>query len=239
MDVERRYKIAVECNEIRTDGRYGENAVSRVAQHLGWSERKVGHYADVAATYNKNKFQELVSKTDKYGKPLSWWHYVELSQEPNGSRRRSLLSKTLRNGWSVRELAAARKNDPTSEDRNRSDANGPPDEQRILLSAVDEVLSEVDAFGGAWDKLPTKIEKGDAGDVTDALDRLKQARQNLDNQYQARAKLLDDCIKQLELRCQLEARKQEADKKKRPERPNNKAKGTRRKRRTAASNKRA
>ena len=107
-DVPARYKIAVECREIIAgDGEgkvYGAGAVRKLGKEFGWSKTAV--YADVAvaATWNEEKFRKLADKHDKFGKLLSWSHYLTLAAEKDPQRRRQLTKQTLDNGWSVRDL---------------------------------------------------------------------------------------------------------------------------------------
>jgi hypothetical protein len=201
-----RHEIALRCQEIREgDGRrmkYGHGASATIAKRLGWSRSTFYEYANVGKGWpDKLQFQKLTTRIDKFGKPLSWEHFVLLANRADSEKRDGLLEDTLKHGWSVRTL---RRNlaDGESETNGQPTAIDPqPTPPRPLVAAarnysiqVNVLKSNAAAFG---ERIIEKIKTADAADLTDAFfDQLIRSRQDLSDTV----RLIDGCIAQAQER---------------------------------------
>jgi len=202
-DVERRYALARRFADIRAgDGKkkYGTGAVKKLAAALGWSKSSINDYANVAEAWpDKRKFVALVKKTDKFGKPLSWSHFVEIAKADDKKQRAKLVEAALKHGWSVRELKAG----GTQKAVASTKAPEQPVPSRPLALAATNLVTQFEAanqntetFGQHLGKQLKEVEAYDLSD--ELLDQVKQARSNLEQMYKSAVSRLDQCVKALE-----------------------------------------
>ncbi len=204
-DVAARYEIAVECQAIIAgDGKgkvYGTGAARKLGKALGWSKTAVYAYVAVAETWNKEKFRELAEKRDKFEKPLSWSHFMVLAAEKDAKRRRDLISKTHKAGWSVRDLKRAVAGmEPKAAKAAGAEEPKPP---RPLTAAIANFTTGLNTAKANADVYGKEIAKqvGDAEPSvlkTGSLEQLKKARADLEILYQTQAPLLDALIAKIE-----------------------------------------
>ncbi len=77
--------------------------MEKLAHALGWARSTVYEYADVGKTWPKQaEFQKLAAHTDKFGRALSWSHFILAATSPR--RYHQLIEACLKHGWTVREL---------------------------------------------------------------------------------------------------------------------------------------
>jgi hypothetical protein len=196
-DIKARRAFAVACCDICHDTAYGDRAVENAADHLGLDPSTIRDYAAVVDAWSDEaKFLKEASAKDKFLKPLSWSHFVEVAQVKDGRVRRSLLTSARKEGWSVRELKKAIRertsgaNTPAPQDSAEAEQPAAPSPLKASATQLSTVLG---------DQLPKQIRDASAEDLDAALEELKTLRDKLDL-----------CIQQLEERRKLEARKGKA-----------------------------
>ena len=153
-DVRIRYRIAVHCQEVRNGdgngGRYGAKAVKKLTQALKWCKSLVYAYADVAVTWpDANKFDELVARSNRFDKPLTWSHFILLATVTDDARREKLIDDSLHNGWTVRELQVMMRTGPTEEYEEADAAETEPKLPPDLAAAIQNY--------GRWLRLPEPL----------------------------------------------------------------------------------
>jgi hypothetical protein len=101
-----RHKVGEVVLDIRnSESTYGLRAVERMARALGRDKATLYHYAEVAAAWSAGDLEALLRRHNPHGQPLSWSHLVELAGVAP-DRRGDLVEQVLREGLSVRALAA-------------------------------------------------------------------------------------------------------------------------------------
>ena len=217
-DVQARYEIAVHCQEVCNGdgkgGKYGDRAMAKLARALGWSKSTVYDYTNVAKSWpDRKKFDELAGKTDKFDKPLSWYHIVLLATVATAECRGKLAENALKHGWNVRELRNNLQLDAAGPAEEDSAAAPQPKLPRVLDTTVQNYVTQVGAlksnaaaFGA---HLVEEIKDADPADLTDVfVDRLTQARQDISELL----KQLDECLEQVRQRRALAVRTQDSQK---------------------------
>jgi hypothetical protein len=188
-DVRVRYRIAVHCQDVRNGdgngGRYGAKAVRNLTLALKWSKSLVYAFADVAVTWpDADKFDELVARSNKFDKPLSWSHFVLLATVTDDDRREKLIEGSLHNGWTVRELQMKMRTGPTEQHEEADAAEPKPKLPPDLAAAVQNYGSQVATFKRTADTfgqhVRRKMEEVDPTDLGDSLlEQMRQARHDL------------------------------------------------------------
>ena len=82
---------------------YGTQSVERIAAELGLAAPVLYRYIAVAESWSPEDLKRQTEKTNRFGQPLSWSHFLALTRAPE-SARVPLLDKCLENAWSVRDL---------------------------------------------------------------------------------------------------------------------------------------
>ena len=179
-----------------------------VTAKLGLSETTVHDYASVAKIWpDWGKFRKTAAKTGKFGRPLSWTHFVELTREQNGNRRRKLMAKARNQGWSVAELKAARMSESSESEESADAGDKNPETSGTSVAALDKVSSQLAPLSDADSWLSKAIKDIQPG-------KLAAERENLAKARQAAEKLcevLGQCIEQIDLRLELVHSEQQPD----------------------------
>ena len=188
-DVLARYEIAIHCQQVREGdghgGKYGAKAVRKLTQALNWSKSAVYDYANVALTWpDQDKFDELVVKDDKFGKPLSWSHIILLATVSDDARREQLIQDSLQNGWTVRELKMETRIGTTTRCETADAAEQEPMPPQHIAAAVQSYGAQVATFKRNattfGQLLIRKMEDVDPTDLSDKLlDQMRQARRDV------------------------------------------------------------
>jgi len=217
-DLPTRYEIAVHCRAVcEGDGRgskYGDRAVAKLAQALGWPKSNVYEYANVAKSWqNKQAFDAFVAQDDKYGKPLSWSHIVLLASVAKTERRDKLAEEARTQGWNVRELRKKLRTDTPAVNGLLTTADPQPKMPRVLAAAVQNLVTQVAALksnAAAFVRHLVKvIQEANPADLSDALeDQLTTARHKASEMHSEMIKQLDECLDQIQQRRSLALRQQ-------------------------------
>jgi len=88
----------------RSPHTYGKQSVERVAAELGMSAPVLYRYIAVAENWSAAELAAQMEKTNRFGQPASWSHFVALTKARDRASRLALLYESLANSWSVREL---------------------------------------------------------------------------------------------------------------------------------------
>ena len=208
-DVVNRYEIAVRFCELRDGGKYGKGVVPKVAAKLGLGEATVHDYANVAETWpDAKKFSKLAAKKGEHGRPLSWSHFVELTREENGTQRRSLMTKALKEGWSVPELKAARQSkDPKKPKKSAKTGKSQSQSSCTSTTGIEKASTNLAQLTSSAAGFHKEIEKVDQGELAATRERLEKDRQ-------AASKLVEtyaQCIEQIDLRLEQKDDEQQPD----------------------------
>jgi hypothetical protein len=101
-EVDGRYKISTIIRDVQdAEGTYGERAVERLASALGHDDATLYRYVAVARAWSASEMRALSRRTNRFGEPLSWSHWLALARL---SDRKPWLERTLSEGWSARKL---------------------------------------------------------------------------------------------------------------------------------------
>ena len=105
-DVERRYEIARHFLDVKDgDGnKFGDGAVQKLANALGWARSRVYAYAVVARAWNTR--EEAVAAAQEMN--CGWGHLVEIANAPE-KKRQALINAVREDGLSLRALQKAKK----------------------------------------------------------------------------------------------------------------------------------
>ena len=205
-EVEARYAIAAHYQKVRegegTENTYGARAVARLARALGLSKSHV--YADAAVAEkwpDVDRFRELATRQDKFGRPLSWSHVVLLATVADGRTRESLIRKVLREGWRVRELKKELKRRAAEASAEASQTGGPSASAQPLTAAVEDLASQAAAFKRTAvcfsERLREQVQNAEPAELDDSfVGQLRRVREDA----QQALRLLDDCLAQSEER---------------------------------------
>lgn len=123
----------------RAPGKYGSNAVARLAVELGCDAATLYRHASVAERWSFESMQSLAAKKNAKGMPLSWSHWVELARVDSDDERDMLLRRALAESLSVRKLAEAI--DDELDHRHAISRLGTMRQTLVMLTAQAERLS--------------------------------------------------------------------------------------------------
>jgi hypothetical protein len=143
-NVAARRQIAEHCQMVREGegGKYGKEAMAKLAKALGWSSSTVYGHANVAKTWpDKNEFAALATRLNKFKKPLGWALIALLATVADVDRREKLTADALAHGWSVRDLRKELGLGAASEDE--ATAAPQPKVPRVLATAVRSYATEM------------------------------------------------------------------------------------------------
>jgi hypothetical protein len=138
-EVDGRYKISTIIRDVQdAEGTYGERAVERLASALGHDDATLYRYVAVARAWSASEMRALSRRTNRFGEPLSWSHWVALARL---SDWKPWLERTLSEGWSARKLRGQLK---AERQRLRSPRTLGPDE--TTSAALLESTKDVDRW---------------------------------------------------------------------------------------------
>lgn len=206
-DVQARYDVAYRYEKVRNgDGKekkYGAGAVKKLADALQLSKSTINDYANVAQTWpQKRTFVSLAKKKGKFGKNLSWSHFVLIATAKDAEQREKLLDATLKNGWSVEYLKSGGRADDSADAET---ATPQPTLPRTLAVATSNYLAQLETAKRNAEVFSKEVDEGlrasSAQDLTDdLLENFRQARRDMDDFHQSVCAEIDDYIKRVEQR---------------------------------------
>ena len=104
----KRYEIAeLVCDAKNTPGKYGKNAVEKIANELSWGRSTAYAYAKIAETWSKDEYFALVKQATDSGFSLSWTHFLEVVDIEDPEVRSELLETAIARKQSTRQLRHA------------------------------------------------------------------------------------------------------------------------------------
>ncbi len=102
-----RYEIGAIIVEVKqAHDKYGTQAVAQLAAALDEEVPTLYRYATVAERWTAHEVEQLMSRRTASGRSLCWSHFVLLANVAYSRRRIELYERVLREGLSVRQLAA-------------------------------------------------------------------------------------------------------------------------------------
>lgn len=171
------------CEVQGDEGKYGAHAVEKLSAKLGSGFKADTLYdaASVARTWGKSEFSELVRRGDAERRRLSFSHFVELARVKLPEKREHLLQRALKDGLSVRRLAALiDEGAGTASEAGQSDA-GCTRSSSLTRSefavipaqrpcaALTELVSDLEHFLLRCDELEERLTPVASADPTEAL----------------------------------------------------------------------
>jgi hypothetical protein len=108
-----RYQIAAAIKEVYDDVNdnngsvYGARAVEAVKKALGWDDGVIYQALRVADAFTPEQIDDMARMRTAGGRPLSVSHVVALAGVEDEGRRRKLLDRTVKEGWTARRLVNA------------------------------------------------------------------------------------------------------------------------------------
>jgi len=203
-DIKGRYRIAKHCFEVRSNGDYGDSAVEKLADFVGWDPATVHEYAGVCAAWStEQEFLSFVGQPGENDKPLGFSFYIQLAKEPKKGERRKLHQRARKHGMTLAQLKSERRNGGSQSDAKESDKPTAP-----LQIATQAVLSKVDELKDKFERwnteIPKRISDAKLGVVSSALTDMQRARKELEEQFD----VIDSWIDHLKKQKRLQARRQ-------------------------------
>jgi len=105
-EVMARHRVgAILCELKKLPGKYGDRAIDKVAAEVGVAATTLYRYAAVAEQWTHEDMKADLAKTNRFGQPLTWTHFVALSRVSRVPARRVLFETALANAWSARDLS--------------------------------------------------------------------------------------------------------------------------------------
>lgn len=104
-EARRRYDIGRLVRQVMEDEKkYGKRSVETLATLLRFDKSTLRDYASVAKTWNTNEFNAVLRRKTAAGLGLRFSHLVVLAQVADGRRREALITRTLEESLTVRQL---------------------------------------------------------------------------------------------------------------------------------------
>lgn len=98
-----RHELGLLVGEVAASKKFGEDAVGQIKAELGIARRTLYRCSAVATAFPRAEFSALLSRVNRHGLPLTWTHFVALSELPP-VRRLALAEKALTDGLTARQL---------------------------------------------------------------------------------------------------------------------------------------
>jgi hypothetical protein len=136
-DLAARHQVAVIVLDVKDTSKYGENAIERVEEEIGFDRATLYRYARVAEVWATKEFKDVSARTNSKGMPLSWSHWELLATLDDGRSRKSLVERSFKEALSVRALQLA-----IGEMRHASRRDG--DEAKLQPSPVLDLSKKVE-----------------------------------------------------------------------------------------------
>ena len=80
--------------------------MERAAEELGVAARILYRYIEVAQNWSEEDLKAQLQKTNRFGQPLSWTHFLALSRTRGLPERTRLLDQCLDNAWNIARVGA-------------------------------------------------------------------------------------------------------------------------------------
>lgn len=101
-----RHRVGIVLRDLmRSPRTYGQHCIERVGVELGFAPSTLYRYAAVAECWCSMDILAQSAKTNRFGHPLTWSHFLVLSKVSESTLRQTLLDTCLAEAWSSRELA--------------------------------------------------------------------------------------------------------------------------------------
>jgi hypothetical protein len=183
-----RYQIAVVIKEVYDDVNgnkgsvYGARAVEAIKKALGWDDGVIYQALRVAGAFTPGQIEDMARMRTAGGRPLSVSHVVALAGVEDEGRRRSLLDRTVREGWTTRKLvnaAACGAESGAARERRGRPLARPKDFDAVLDQQAHFVQDFLDRDGQVWSHpdhcLSAKARELDTADFTrERAERLRR-----------------------------------------------------------------
>ena len=185
-----RYQIAAIIREIYDDVKdnngtvYGARAVKVIKKAFGLDDTFIYQALHVAETFTPEQIEEMARMRLPGGKPVCYSHVVALSRVEDNSDREKLLKKTVKEGWTTRQLDNAVNRVVSSEPGQPEERRGrplakPKDFDAVLDQQVHFVEDFLSRNEEVWSRqehsLSGKADDLDTADFTqERADRLKK-----------------------------------------------------------------
>ncbi len=106
-EVRNRHRVGVLVAEIkRWPNKYGSGAVAQLAGALSVDAQTLYRCASVAECWSQAQIEGVLDRSNAYGQPPSWSHFVLLAGVRSSRQRRELLERVIGDSLSVRDLSA-------------------------------------------------------------------------------------------------------------------------------------
>jgi DNA-binding protein H-NS len=193
-----RYQLATHCKDIvegdGIDKRYGNHAVERAAQEIGWAAAQIYSHAQVAQTWTEAEVLELHES-----KGCAWRHLEILARDKVAPEERDrLIEKVAEDGLSVRALQqeVAAISAPQAQVANYTVDVSP---SVAVVTGIQDYSANITHFEtdsrNFVDRLRACVAAATAEELTPAaLQQLRQVRQRRKAACEHDIKALDDCI---------------------------------------------
>ncbi|MDC3985936.1 hypothetical protein [Polyangium jinanense] len=105
-DTRARHQLGELVKDATADaGKYGKKAVAQIAASLGYDEKTLYRYAQVAKAWSRDELNELLTQSSpKTDMPIGFSHLLEIAVLDDKRKRRKYVNQVLKEGLSVREL---------------------------------------------------------------------------------------------------------------------------------------
>ncbi|MDC0749998.1 hypothetical protein [Polyangium mundeleinium] len=104
-DTRARYKLGELVKDAKADaGKYGKKAVAQIAASLGYDEKTLYRYAQVAKAWSLDELNELLKRSSVTDMPISFSHLLEIALLEDKRKSKKYINQVLKEGLSVREL---------------------------------------------------------------------------------------------------------------------------------------
>jgi hypothetical protein len=127
-----RYQVAVVIRDIYDDvtenkgSVYGAKAVEAIKKAFGWDDGVIYQALHVADAFTPEQIEAITRMRLPGGGALSYSHVVALAAVEDEGRRKKLLDRTVKEGWTSRKLVNAVGQPATPQPGNKEDRRGRP-----------------------------------------------------------------------------------------------------------------
>lgn len=98
------YKLGGRVDKVRQGAQYGDDAVDKLALAIDIDRSMVYRAMDFHSQYTSAEVKEILQRSSKAKRPVTWTHFSELLVVPDKQQRQELLELVLSKGLSVRDL---------------------------------------------------------------------------------------------------------------------------------------
>lgn len=116
-DMQARHQLGVLVNEIQNDpDKYGRRGVKQLAAAIGYDEKTLYKYGQVASCWSAEQIEELSQQKGTTGLPISFSHLLLIATVEKKRRRDALVQAVLNKGLSVRDLKRQLEGQPSPDE---------------------------------------------------------------------------------------------------------------------------